>query len=144
MSTPFPIDTTRLTETLTGLLNTPSPTGRTEPAIAFVEGVLKDLGMPSRRTAKGGLVVDWAGLASDAPRALTAHVDTLGAMVKEIKSNGRLKLTQIGGFAWNTIEGEGCTVFTASGKTIRGAVLLTKASSHVHGDEVGKLERDDR
>ncbi len=142
MSTPFPIDTTRLTETLTGLLNTPSPTGRTEPAIAFVEGVLKDLGMPSRRTAKGGLVVDWAGLASDAPRALTAHVDTLGAMVKEIKSTGRLKLTQIGGFAWNTIEGEGCTVFTVSGKTIRGAVLLTKASSHVHGDEVGKLERD--
>ena len=33
-------------------------------------------------------------------------------MVKEIKANGRLKLTRIGGYAWNTVEGEGCTVFT--------------------------------
>ena len=67
------------------------------------------------RTRKGALVVTWPGKRADARRALTAHVDTLGAMVKEIKSNGRLKLTSIGGFAWNTVEGEGCLVFTAAG-----------------------------
>ena len=58
-------------------------------------------------------------------------------MVKEIKSNGRLKLSRIGGFAWNTIEGEGCSVLTRSGRQVRGSILLTKASSHVFGAEVG-------
>ena len=57
----------------------------------------------------------WPGDRNDAPRGLTAHADTLGAMVKEIKSSGRLKLTKIGGFAWNTVEGEGCTVFASGG-----------------------------
>ena len=71
----------------------------------------------------------WPGQSNDAPRALTAHVDTLGAMVKEIKSNGRLKLTKIGGFAWNTVEGEGCTVFASQGETVRGSILLDKAST---------------
>jgi putative aminopeptidase FrvX len=57
-------------------------------------------------------------------------------MVKEIKPNGRLKFTKIGGYAWNTVEGEGCTVFTLTGKRIRGSLLLEMASSHVHGSQV--------
>jgi putative aminopeptidase FrvX len=85
----------------------------------------------------------WDGSSNDSPRALTAHADTLGAMVKEIKSNGRLKLTRIGGFAWNTVEGEGCTIFTSQGNTFRGSILLSKASSHVHGSKVNDLKRDD-
>ena len=62
-------------------------------------------------------------------------------MVKEIKSNGRLKLSQIGGFAWNAIEGEGCTVFTRFGRSLRGSILLTKASTHVFGAEVSEMKR---
>jgi putative aminopeptidase FrvX len=69
-------------------------------------------------------------------------VDTLGAMVKEIKSNGRLKLSMLGGYAWNTVEGEGVTVFASNGQTIRGSFLLNKASSHVHGGDVSKTERN--
>jgi len=87
--------------------------------------------------------VKWRGLKAEAPRALTAHTDTLGAMVKEIKSNGRLKLTKIGGFAWNTVEGEGCTIFTRKGGSVRGSILMTKASIHVYGKEVNELKRDD-
>jgi putative aminopeptidase FrvX len=95
------------------------------------------------RTRKGALVVSLPGQRDDGPRALTAHVDTLGAMVKEIKSSGRLKLSRIGGYIWNTIEGEGCTVFTRSGRQVRGSILLTKASSHVFGGEVGEMKRDE-
>jgi putative aminopeptidase FrvX len=92
---------------------------------------------------KGALVATWDGSENDSPRGLTAHADTLGAMVKEIKSNGRLKMTRIGGFAWNTVEGEGCTVFTSQGESFRGSILLTKASGHVHGSQVNDLKRDD-
>ena len=64
-------------------------------------------------------------------------------MVKEIKSNGRLRLTKLGGFAWNAVEGEGCTVFTSQGETIRGTILLEKASTHIHGAQVNETKRDD-
>lgn len=138
------IDTPYLLDVLTRLLNTPSPTGLAEPAIALVEKELASLrALTLRRTRKGALVASWQGRKSETARALTAHVDTLGAMVKEIKSDGRLKLTKIGGFAWNTVEGEGCWVITSGGEKIRGAFLLVKASSHVHGAAVNKTRRDD-
>jgi putative aminopeptidase FrvX len=139
-----PVNTEALLSFLAGLLNTPSPTGYTEEALAFTEQALAAIPEVSlSRTRKGALVIFLPGQQSNAPRALTAHVDTLGGMVKEIKSNGRLKLTKIGGFAWNTVENEGMTIFSAHGKQIRGSLLLAKASSHVHGALVNETKRED-
>ena len=139
-----PIDTAYLLDFLTGLLNTPSPTGLAEPAIAYTEKALAAFpDLIISRTRKGALLVTWPGRHHDAPRALTAHADTLGAMVKEIKENGRLKMTQIGGYAWNTIEGEGCTVITEKGKHVRGSILLSTASFHVYSKLVGESKRDE-
>jgi putative aminopeptidase FrvX len=138
------IDTAYLLEFLTGLLNTPSPTGYAHLAVEYTRQALTafpDLSLTLTR--KGALVAAWPGEHNDAPRALTAHLDTLGAMVKEIKLNGRLKLTRIGGLVWNNVETEGCTVFTRSGKTVRGSLLTTKASSHVYGKEGLKLAREE-
>jgi putative aminopeptidase FrvX len=138
------IDTNFMLEFLTGLLNTPSPTGFTETAVEYTEQALKGFSfLEISRTHKGALVATWPGEQSDAPRALTAHIDTLGAMVKEIKSNGRLKLTKIGGFGWSAVEGEGCTVFTQSGETVRGSLLLVQASGHVYGSKFTDTKRDD-
>jgi putative aminopeptidase FrvX len=143
MTTPLPdLDTTFLLDFLTGLLNTPSPTGYTESAIHYVEKALKKFpALELRRTRKGALVATWRGQKNDAPRALSVHVDTLGAMVKEIKSNGRLKLSKVGSYALNTVEGEGCTVFASGGKAIRGAFLLNDSSAHVHGKQVNDAVR---
>ncbi len=144
MDTLPPIDREYLLEMLVGLLNTPSPTGFTDLAMVRVAGYLEEIpGLNVSHTRKGALVATWAGVQADAPRALTAHVDTLGAMVKEIKENGRLRLSRIGGFPWNTVEGEACTVFTASEETLRGSLLLEKASVHVH-TETNKIERDEK
>ncbi len=139
-----PIDQQYMLDFLTGLLNTPSPTGFSAAAIDYTEQALRQFPeVTCVHTRKGGLLVKWTGQRDDHPRALTAHVDTLGAMVKEIKSNGRLKLTKLGGFAWNVVEGEGVTVFTLTGKQIRGSFLLAKSSSHVHGAATGDAKRDD-
>lgn len=144
MNTLPAIDVKFLLDFLVELLNTPSPTGMTEPAVALVERALTGFpGLQLSRTRAGALLIVWPGERDDAPRALTAHVDTLGAMVREIKSNGRLKLSKIGGYSWTAIENEGCTVFTRSGRQVRGSILLTRASSHVYGTEVQKMERDD-
>lgn len=137
------VDQKYLLDLLVELLSIPSPTGWTEEAISYLENQLSEFaGLSYHRTVKGGLVASWEGDLKTSPRALTAHVDTLGAMVKEIKSSGRLKLTQLGSYAWNTIEGEGCTVLASSGERYRGSILLQKASGHVHGKEVSSMERN--
>ena len=143
MNTLPPIEPSYLIDCLVRLLNTPSPTGFTEEGIAYVERTLSAFPfLELARTRKGALTAQWAGQENTRPRALTAHVDTLGAMVKEVKANGRLKLAQIGGYPWNAIEGEGCQVFTTGGNSVRGSILLNKASSHVFGSLVGELKRD--
>ena len=137
------IDREYMLEFLIELLNTPSPTGFTHHAITLVSKTLKQFDqLELEATRKGALIAHWPGEKSHTPRGLTAHVDTLGAMVKEIKSNGRLKLTNIGGFAWNTVEGEGVTVFTKDEKKIRGSLLLVKSSGHVHSSDVRTTERN--
>jgi len=136
------IDTEYLTDFLVGLLNTPSPTGDAEAGIAFTEAALKTLGLETRRTVKGAVLATLIGRSNTEPRAVTAHVDTLGAMVKEIKDSGRLTLSQIGGYPWNAIEGEGVTVRTEDGQSVRGSVQLVKASSHVHSAAVGETKRE--
>ena len=143
MSDPLPIDARALTDFLFGLLNTPSPTGFTERAIAYTEKAFAAFSFKMRRTTKGALMAEWAGKASNEPRAITAHADTLGAMVKEVKGNGRLRLVQVGGFPWNVVEGEGCTVFTSVGNTVRGSLLLVGASNHVNYGDIGDLKRSD-
>ncbi len=137
------IDQAYLTRVLVELLNTPSPTGFTNAAISFVGRELKTLGTTATRTRKGALTATLAGAAHDAPRALTAHVDTLGAMVKAIKSNGRLKLSKLGSFAWNTVEGEHCQIFTRDQRRITGSLLVTKASAHIFRTEVAETLRQD-
>lgn len=138
------VDTGGLISFLTDLLNTPSPTGNPDRAVDLIEQTLNEIpGWKTERTRKGGLMATLTGERGDQPRALSAHVDTLGAMVKQIKSNGRLKMTQLGGYAWNTVEGEGCSVFSQNGKVFRGSILIDTASGHLHGKKTSETPRDE-
>jgi putative aminopeptidase FrvX len=138
------IDTDYLIDFLVRLLNTPSPTGFAEQAIALVENELSNFKqLELTHTRKGALVAKWAGQSDASPRALTAHVDTLGAMVRELKSNGRLAITRIGGLLLNAVETEGCWVFTSKGEKIRGSLLVDTASGHVYGPKAAETKRDE-
>ncbi|GAB4419587.1 MAG: M42 family metallopeptidase [Anaerolineales bacterium] len=138
------INTDAMLNFLENLLNIPSPTGFTEDAIAFVEKELSAYPqLKLSRTRKGALVAVWEGASSDSPRALTAHVDTLGAMVKEIKPNGRLAITKIGGLLLPAVETEGCWVHTGRGEKVRGSLLVNTASAHVHGVKAMETKRDE-
>lgn len=114
------------------LVSIPSPSGNTTRIIEHVEGILKQLNIQTYRNRKGGLIAALPGENNEEHRMLTAHVDTLGAMVKEIKSNGRLRIDLIGGFRYNSIEGEYCEIETASGKTFTGTILMHQTSVHVY------------
>ncbi|MCQ4922337.1 M42 family metallopeptidase [Tissierella carlieri] len=131
-----------IVKNLEELLKIPSPTGNTEKAVSLVEEKFKELGIVTKRTTKGALIATIEGKNKDKEVTLSGHVDTLGGMVKEIKGNGRLKITQLGGYVWNTIEGEHVTVETLDGKTYTGTIMTTKASSHVHGEGTKTIERN--
>jgi len=117
---------------LLNLLDTPSPTGNTDAAIDLIEAEFSGLGFQSERTTKGALLVTIPGQNPGSTRAITGHVDTLGGMVKEIKENGRLEISNLGGYYPGSIVGEYCTVETAVGDKISGTVLLKKQSVHIH------------
>jgi putative aminopeptidase FrvX len=138
----MPLNLDYLVSKLEELLNIPSPTGFTDVAIAWVEDELKALGIRGRRSKKGALLWSLPGIdQTRQPRAVAAHVDTLGAMVKEIKVNGRVNLSRVGGYDWSTVVGEYCLVHTQAGANLSGTVVTTKQSTHVWGNEVGSQER---
>jgi len=126
------IDQTEYLALLEQLLNVTSPSGNTEAIIQRMEEYLQAANISTYKNNKGGLIATIPGKITDKQRMLTAHVDTLGAMVKEIKPNGRLRLDLIGGFTYNSIEGENCVIETSSGKTYTGTILLHQASVHVY------------
>src|SRR6476661_2249640 len=138
------IDQEYLVDFLVKLLNIASPTGFAEPAIAFVEKELSQFSqLKLSGTRKGALVARWKVESDLSPVALTAHVDTLGAVVKEIKSNRRLKMSRIGGIQWPTVETEGIWVFTSTGEKIRGSVLIDTASGHIYSSAGSETPRND-
>jgi len=138
------IDESFLLDFLTRLLDIPSPTGYAHLGIEFIrEALVSYPELEIHLNRKGALTAIWRGEQNPVSRALTTHVDTLGAMVKEIKPNGRLRLTGIGGLLWNSVETEGCTVFIRNGEKVRGSLLIEKASAHVYGREANEQKRDD-
>lgn len=125
------------------LVSIPSPTGNTYQIIEHIHQLLQEQGVETRLNRKGGLIATIPGRDKSKHRMLTAHVDTLGAMVKEIKPDGRLKIDLIGGFRYNSIEGEYCRIETSSGKTYTGTILMHQTSVHVYKD-AGKAERSQK
>ena len=111
-----------------------SPTGYTATAANWVKDTFAGMGFHAELTTKGGVLVDLGGKNEADGLLLAAHCDTLGAMVAEVKSNGRLRITPLGGMNANNAEAENVRVRTRDGKAIEGTCQLCDASVHVNGD----------
>lgn len=115
------------------LMSIDSPSGYTAEVVEYLTAELKDMGYSPVKTVKGGLITDIGGKDQDNAIVLGAHADTLGAMVAEIKSNGRLRITNIGGLNANNIEGDNCRIITKFDGIYEGTCQLIDASVHVNG-----------
>ncbi|MDH6426442.1 putative aminopeptidase FrvX [Paenibacillus sp. PastH-3] len=116
------------------LLDTPSPSGFAAQVMTLVAEEAAALNVPLSWNEKGGVILNVPGLDPSRTIGISAHVDTLGAMVRSIKANGTLRLTSVGGFAMHSIENEYCTIHTRSGKTYTGTILTSHPSVHVYPD----------
>ena len=123
------------------LCEIPSPSGFTKMAEEYIIHTLMEMGYEPHRTPKGTVICDIGGEGSSL--LLSAHVDTLGGMVRSIKGSGRLRYTQIGGYNDNAIENENCLIHTRDGRTYSGTVQSTKASAHVYGNTTDMKRSDE-
>ena len=112
-----------------------SPSGYTAEVADYVMKAYQKLGYEPKLTTKGGVLVALGGKDKKNAVMLEAHIDTLGAMVAQIKSDGRLRVTPIGGMNANNAEAENCIIHTRFGKKVyEGTLQLANASIHVNGD----------
>src|SRR3712207_2742451 len=129
------IDMDYLTDVLRRLLEIPSPTGYTDQIVHFCGDEFRRLGIHFELTRRGAIRADLPGRRYSPDRAVVAHLDTLGAMVKMLKPNGRLELVPIGTWSARFAEGARCTVFTDR-MSYRGTILPLKASGHTFNEEI--------
>lgn len=114
------------------ILSIDSPTGYTDRVADYVMEEYERLGYCPVKTEKGGLLIDLGGRESENALLLEAHIDTLGGMVAELKPNGRLRLTPLGGLNPNNGETENCRIYTREGAVYEGTFQLNNASIHVN------------
>ena len=130
-----------LKDSLIKILNIPSPTGYTEKIIQYIKDDLSSQNILFNETNKGALIVSINGKNDSYQRTFSAHVDTLGAMVKGIKGTGAIALVPLGGYMMNSIDGENCTITTLNGDNYSGTVQSTKPSVHISGNDARELKR---
>lgn len=128
--------------TIEELVNIPSPSGYTKEIMEFVRDKAEDFGYSCEFNQKGGLIIAVPGR-EDETLGISAHVDTLGAMVRSVDSEGTLKFTLIGGYTMHSVEGAYCKVHTRDGRTYTGTILIKSSSVHSY-DDARTLERAER
>lgn len=129
------IDIEYVKSTLLDLLAIPSPAGFTDEAVRYTCKQLEDFGLHYEITRRGCIRADMKGRVYSPDRAIVAHLDTIGCMVKELKSNGRLAVVPVG--TWSSRFGEGARVTIFSDNAhYRGTILPVKASGHTFDTEV--------
>lgn len=129
-------------KTIETLVNIPSPSGYTKEVMDFVKREAEGFGYSCKYSNKGGLVISVEGITEET-LGLSAHVDTLGAMVRSIDRDGTLRFTMVGGYTMHSIEGSYCKIHTRDGRTYTGTILIKSSSVHSY-DDAKTMERTDR
>ncbi len=115
-----------------------SPTGFSKNINEMLLNLLKDLGYQAKLTNKGNVKLFIEGKDHSKKIATSAHVDTLGLMVRSINGDGTLSVTNVGGPSIPTLDGEYCKIITRDNKIYTGTILCRSASVHVYEDAKSK------
>ncbi len=121
-------------DTVTRLLNTPSPSGYYEKVMKVVEEIARIEECGFEQTNKGCAILTIAGKNHEKALGACAHCDTLGAMVRSITPEGDLNFTKVGGPILSTLDGEYCSILTRDGKNYTGTFLSKSPAAHVYSD----------
>ncbi|MDW5300155.1 MAG: M42 family metallopeptidase [Sedimentibacter sp.] len=125
------------------IINIPSPTGFCMHVIEYIKNISLESGYKFEKNKKGNGIIEIEGLDNSYCVGIPVHVDTLGAMVRSINSDGTLKFTSIGGNIFPTLDGEYCKIHTRNGQIYTGTMLSTSPSVHVFPDSKSKERNEE-
>ncbi|WP_026887275.1 M42 family metallopeptidase [Clostridium beijerinckii] len=120
------------------ILEFDSPTGFCFEIIDKIRDIVRELGYGFETTNKGCGIITVKGKSDEKILGLSAHVDTLGAMVRSITSDGKIKFTLLGGPIVPTLDSEYCVIRTREGKKYTGTFLSVSPAAHVFEDSSSK------
>lgn len=92
------------------ILEFDSPTGFCFDIMKIIEDIAKSFNYKFETTRKGCGIITIPGESNEKVIGLSAHVDTLGAMVRSITNSGTLKFTLLGGPIPATMVSEYCKI----------------------------------
>jgi peptidase M42 family hydrolase len=127
-----------LRRVLLEMLAIPSPTGFTDTIVRYVAERLEELGIPFELTRRGTIRATLKGKQNSPDRAVSTHLDTIGAIVRQVQDNGRLGLAPVGCWSSRFAEGSRVSVFTETG-VFRGSVLPLMASGHAFNTAIDQM-----
>lgn len=119
-------------QSLKELIAIDSPSGYTKNACQYIFDLLKSYGYSPEFTNKGAVK---CALGENPKLAIAGHVDTLGAIVSGIKSNGTLAFSLLGGLSLTGAEGEYVTIVSHNEKKFTGTILLNNPSVHANREK---------
>lgn len=125
------------------IISIPSPTGYTKNVMNYIEKVINEYGYKVYSNKKGNRIIEIEGEDNSYCIGIPVHVDTLGAMVRSVNSDGTLKITSLGGNMYSTLDGEYCKIHTRTGKMYTGTMLSTSPAIHVYPDAKSKERSED-
>lgn len=125
------------------IVNIPSPTGYCKKVMNQIEKIAEENGCKVTQNKKGNRIIEIEGTDNSRCIGIPVHVDTLGAMVRSINSDGTLKISSIGGNMFSTLDGEYCKIHTRSGKVYTGTLLSTSPAVHVFTDARSKERNEE-
>ncbi|MDU2202351.1 MAG: M20/M25/M40 family metallo-hydrolase, partial [Anaerococcus hydrogenalis] len=135
------MDTKTIISYIEELCTRPSPTGFTKKCEKYLMDEFKKMGYEPYQNNKGNVIVPIYENKNNKNDGLllSAHIDTLGLMIRSIKEEGGLQVTTLGGFPLNYGEFENVKIFTRDGKEFEGVFRLNEPS--VHGSDTPKLSK---
>lgn len=128
--------------TLAEIMAVDSPTGFSDKINQKLFEIVERLGFTAETSNKRLVKVFVKGKRGEKRVAVSAHVDTLGLMVRSITGDGKIRFTKLGGPILPTLDGEYCRVYADDGKVYTGTVLCDSCSCHVYRD-AGTAERSE-
>ncbi|HEX3077393.1 MAG TPA: M42 family metallopeptidase [Lachnospiraceae bacterium] len=125
----YQFDQDYIVKKLKELLAIDSTTGYFRDIQNYLLNEMKELDYPFEEVHKGGLIADIGGEGDSL--VIMAHGDDIGLMVRYIKDNGALVVTNVGGLREEDATGVYCNLHTRNGDVYTGCVRRVHSCVHV-------------
>lgn len=138
----FNIDEKFIIDCFKDIVGVPSPVGYYVKLNPVLEKYAAKFGKTVTYDNKSTAYITLEGEDNSKTVLIGAHADTLGMVVRTVDPNGMIRVRQLGGLNFGSLEGESVTVHTRDGREYTGLFACQSHSVHAF-DDARTLSRDE-